>query len=93
MLTDRQCKQALPPTVLTDYGGLRLKVTKSTVSVSKRWLVRYKTDDGRIREAGLGSYPEISLAEARERAAELRREARFGCDPVAEKKALRAARP
>jgi integrase len=41
---------------------------------------------GRAREMGLGSYPEVGLAEAREKAIAGRRLARSGVDPIAERK-------
>lgn len=43
--------------------GLYLQV----VGLSRSWVLRIKIDRRR-REFGLGSYPEISLADARERA-------------------------
>ena len=41
---------------------------------------------GNAREMGLGSYPEVGLAEAREKAIAGRRLARSGVDPIAERK-------
>jgi integrase len=38
------------------------------------------------RDMGLGSYPEVSLAEARDKARELRKQARNGIDPLEQKK-------
>lgn len=38
------------------------------------------------RDVGLGSYPEVSLAEAREKARELRKQIRGGIDPIEQKK-------
>ena len=38
------------------------------------------------RDIGLGSYPEVSLAEAREKARELRKQVRDGIDPIEERK-------
>lgn len=43
------------------------------------------------RDIGLGAYPEISLAEAREKARELRKQIRDGVDPVEQKKQERQA--
>ena len=42
------------------------------------------------RDIGLGGYPDMSLAEAREKARELRRQAKSGVDPVEERRATRA---
>lgn len=49
-----------------------------------KWLVRL-TVSGKRREMGLGPWPEVTIAEARERAAEARRQVRDGSDPVAER--------
>ncbi|WP_322867977.1 tyrosine-type recombinase/integrase [Aquicoccus sp. G2-2] len=47
---------------------------------------------GRKRKhIGLGSYPEVSLAEAREKALEMKRKISAGIDPVEERQAARAA--
>lgn len=43
------------------------------------------------RDVGLGSYPEVSLAEAREKARELRKQVRGGIDPIEQKKQDREA--
>ena len=51
------------PRMLSDGKGLYLRVGPS----SKSWVYRYASD-GRSHDMGLGPYPEISLAEARERA-------------------------
>ncbi|WP_161866813.1 tyrosine-type recombinase/integrase [Pseudomonas yangonensis] len=41
------------------------------------------------RDIGLGSYPEVSLAEAREKARELRKQVRDGIDPIEERNATK----
>ena len=51
---------------------------------SKSWVQRL-TIDGRRRDIGLGGYPLVSLAEAREAAFENRKLARAGGDPLAER--------
>ncbi len=61
-----------------DGGGLRLVVAKSK---AKKWVFRF-TINGRRREMGLGSYPDVSLAEAREQAAKYRKQAKSGIDPI-----------
>ena len=55
---------------------------------SKSWVQRL-TIDGRRRDIGLGGYPLVSLAEAREAALENRKLARTGGDPLAEKRRRR----
>lgn len=74
--------------------GLHLRV----LGASRAWVLRIAVGsrigkDGRPtvhrRDAGLGSYPEVSLAEARERARELRKQVRDGIDPVLERQAVK----
>jgi integrase len=74
------------PGIYEDGGGLRLMVGDS---LAKRWVLRV-TINGKRRERGLGSFPTVSLEEARERAGALRKAARQGRDLVAEERRLRA---
>lgn len=60
-----------------DGGGLSLKV-KATGA--KQWLFRFSLR-GKRSDMGLGSYPEIGLADARERAEQARRDVANGIDP------------
>jgi integrase len=62
-----------------DGGGLRLVVSPSG---AKKWVLRF-TIDGSRREMGLGSFPDVGLADAREKATEHRKLARDGIDPIA----------
>jgi hypothetical protein len=50
-------------------------------SGARSWVLRYQIK-GRRRDMGLGSWPEISLAKARERAMEARRAIAQGQDPL-----------
>ena len=65
-----------------DGGGLQLAVSPTG---AKKWVLRFMSD-GRPREMGLGSYPEVSLAVARELAIAGRRLARSGVDPISERR-------
>ena len=65
-------------------AGLRL----FTHGNSRSWVLRIVIG-GRRRDIGIGSYPEVSLAEARARALEFRAKLRNGIDPLAERKATR----
>jgi integrase len=58
---------------------------------SKSWYLRY-TLHGRHREMGLGPYPLVGLAEARDRATAERRLLLDGVDPIDARKAKRPAR-
>ena len=70
--------------------GLHLRI----VDDSRAWVLRVavgkKVDDqGKVkihrRDIGLGSFPEVSLSEAREKARELKKKIRDGIDPLQEK--------
>ena len=61
-----------------DGGGLRLAVSKSG---AKKWVLRF-TINGRRREMGLGSFPDVGLADARAKASECRQQASAGIDPI-----------
>lgn len=50
-----------------------------------RWVLRIVVQ-GKRREMGLGSYPDVSIGEARERAASARRLLRDGVDPIEARK-------
>lgn len=86
-LTALQVKNQSEPGMYADSNGLNLKVTPTG---SKSWIIRY-TINGKRSMAGLGAYPDVSLAEARERAAAHRAKIRGGISPVEEKKTQRAA--
>ncbi len=68
-------------------AGLALVVQSET---ARSWVLRIKIGEKR-RDIGLGAYPEVSLARARERAVEARAKVQAGIDPVQERKALRDA--
>ena len=68
-----------------DEHGLLLRVRASG---SKNWFWR-GTVQGRRRELGLGAFPYVSLAEAREKALDYRRIARAGRPPASTPKADR----
>ena len=80
-LTARKVETAKPGKY-GDGDGLQLVVSPSG---AKKWVLRFLWQ-GRPREMGLGSYPEVGLAEARERALKGRRLARSGVDPIAARK-------
>jgi len=79
-LTARKVASAKPG-VYQDGGGLRLVVSNSG---AKKWVFRF-TLNGRRRDMGLGSFPDVELAEAREKAAKARKLVKNGGDPFAER--------
>ena len=64
-----------------DGRGLFLYVKPSG---SRSWVLRYQIQ-GRRRDLGLGSFPDVTLAMARDRATEARRLIAEGQDPIAKK--------
>ncbi len=70
------------PGTYSDGNGLTLRVEPSG---TKHWVQRV-TIGGRCRNIGLGSFPAVSLADARELVAANQRSIRQGRDPFAEKR-------
>lgn len=68
-------------------SGLALQITPNG---GRSWLLRVLIG-GRRREIGLGGFPDVTLAGARERAREAKEKIRNGIDPVEERRAARAA--
>ncbi|MEA1050515.1 Arm DNA-binding domain-containing protein [Lamprobacter modestohalophilus] len=83
-LTSRQIKAASKP--IGDGGGLWLYPQGQ----ARTWIFRYSVN-GRQREMGLGGYPSVTLAEARDRAAEARALRKQGIDPIEHRKAQKVA--
>jgi len=77
-LTQLQATRLKEPGLHGDGAGLWLKVTEGG---SKSWILRYAFN-GRERWTGLGPYPEVSLADARDKAMAWRRQVRQGIDPM-----------
>src|SRR3954468_7144178 len=77
--------KAKGPAVLHDGGGLYLRVSPTG---SKAWVFRFQID-GKRRDMGMGSYPDVTLAKAREKAVAHRTRSREGADPIAAKHAER----
>src|SRR5947208_4124507 len=86
-LTALQAKRASAPGLLSDGKGLCLRVGDGG---AKSWVLRYMLD-GRPHEMGLGSFYDLSLAEARERARGFRKMVKDGVDPIDDRRARRAA--
>lgn len=84
-LTARKVKTAKPGTYV-DGKGLLLRVRSDSAA---SWILRVQFN-GRRRDIGLGSTDVLTLAEARERAAQLRKVALLGGDPVAERDKAKA---
>jgi Arm DNA-binding domain len=81
-LTVLAVKSASEPGVLEDGAGLRLLVNENG---QKHWVVRVTVAGQRITR-GLGSFPDVSLSDARDKAEEARRGARNGVDATAQER-------
>lgn len=81
MLLSAQKVKAAKPGRHGDGRGLFLYVKASG---TRSWMLRYQVQ-GRRRDLGLGAYPDVTLAIARERAAEARQLIANGEDPIAKK--------
>ncbi len=71
-----------------DGKGLHLHVRDAG---RRAWVLRYMRD-GKTRDMGLGPYPDVSLAEARDKAEEARRLIRAGADPLQQREEATLAR-
>jgi len=81
-LTDRSCKSAKGPKLLSDGGGLYLNVGKSN---SRSWSFIWRKG-GKRNEMGLGDYPDVSLARAQALAVECRELVAAGRNPIEDRR-------
>ncbi len=91
MLTDTRIKTAKPQEKLyklSDERGLHLSVYPNG---SKLWQMRYRFD-GKEKTASLGKYPEVSLAQAREKRDQMRKQIASEIDPVQAQRQLKTAK-
>ncbi|WP_415182755.1 Arm DNA-binding domain-containing protein [Phaeovulum sp.] len=80
-LTDAQCRAVKPAEKaqkLSDARGLSLQISPGG---SKLWRMNYRFE-GKQRTAAFGAYPDVSLATARMKAAELKDKLAAGVDPA-----------
>ena len=90
-LSDVQVKTAKPakkPVRLFDGGGMYLEVSPTG---GKLWRMKYRFE-GKEKRLSFGTYPAVSLKEARDKREEARKQLARGIDPAAQKKALKAAK-
>ncbi len=88
-LTAAAIRNKSAPGKYSDGSGLYLVVDPSG---NKRWLLRI-TVRGKRRDIGLGGWPTVSLADARESATAMRLVARKGGDPLADRRKRSEAPP
>lgn len=80
-LTDRKCQSAKPktkPYKLSDFEGLYLEVMPTG---SKYWRLKYRLH-GKEKRIGLGVYPKVALAKARQKKDEIREDIKQGINPA-----------
>ena len=82
-LSATRAKALKDPGRYSDGGGLHLYISKAG---GKSWVQRI-TIEGRRRDIGLGGFPSVSLARAREKAAENRAAVAESRDPLADRHA------
>jgi integrase len=88
VLTDTKARNIKPDSLPLPHGG----VTGLTLHPSKtkgrgKWVLRYVSPQtGKRRNAGLGSYPEIGIAEVGRLGSEFRIQIANGTDPLEDKK-------
>jgi len=90
-LTDVAIRKAKPvekPSRMFDGGGLYLEIAPSG---GKLWRLKYRYG-GKEKRLAIGTYPEISLLDARNRREAARKLLANGIDPADAKKAQKAAR-
>jgi integrase len=92
-LTDRSVRQAPHKADrydLSDAGsGVILRI-EAAPSRTKSWQTRYRNAGGRQKRMTIGTYPDISLADARAKAAQIRALAKQGRDPATAEAKARA---
>jgi hypothetical protein len=86
-LTAVQVRQAKAPGLYNDGGDLYVRIAPGG---SKSWLFRYRFREAR-RDMGLGGYPTITLAAARELADAARKQIAAGIDPIEVRRLAEAA--
>jgi integrase len=85
-LSALKVKRLTAPGRYGDGAGLWLQVRDAD---HRSWLLRYQTA-GKARQMGLGPYPDVSLADARDAAKEARAAVRKGVDPIEERRQRKA---
>ena len=85
-LTVKQIKAAAEGARLQDGGGLYFERTKT----GGRWVFRFQLN-GKRRDMGLGTFPQLTLAQARDSRAKWSAVAKSGIDPIVERQKQRDA--
>ena len=86
-ITDTKARNIQPADPAIPHGNITgLALHPSSTKGHGKWVLRYVSPvTGKRRNAGLGSYPEVNIAEAGKRASAMRLELGDGRDPLEEK--------
>ena len=86
-ITDTKARNIKPADPVIPHGNITgLALHPSSTKGNGKWVLRYVSPvTGKRRNAGLGSYPEVTIAEAGKRASAMRLELGDGRDPLEEK--------
>jgi integrase len=92
MLTETKAKRIKPgDKPLADGTVVGLRLLHSVSAGRGKWKLRFVSPEtNNRRDMGLGAYPEVTIAEARERANEARRQIARGVDPIEEQERKQA---
>ena len=90
ILTDAKARNIKPDSPTLPHGGVvGLSLVPSNSKGSGKWVLRFVSPVTRKRRnAGLGSYPEVGIAEAGKKALTMREQISQGIDPLEEKAKL-----
>lgn len=86
-LTALQVKNLPSDNRLHNVGGVLGLYVKKNASGAGSWILRYTSPEKKRRDFGLGSYKELTLKEAREKAAAALKAIEQGIDPIEARKA------
>jgi len=95
ILTDLKARHLKPADNPVSHGGVTgLALHPSSTKGHGKWVLRYISPfTGKRRNTGLGTYPEVSIAEAAQKALLMRQQISAGQDPLEQKKILEPAQP
>ena len=87
VITDAKARNIKPESTAIPHGGVTGLALHPTKTKGRgKWVLRYVSPvSGKRRNTGLGSYPEVGVAEAAKRALAMRVMLSEGKDPLAEK--------
>lgn len=90
ILTDTKARNIKPDEKAIPHGGVvGLALHSSKTKGRGKWVLRYVSPvSGKRRNAGLGSYPEVGIADAARLATGMREQLAKGFDPLDEKKKI-----